>query len=417
MKFDEKTFSSLRIKNYRLYFIGQAISLTGTRMQLICQSWLVLSITKSGTALGVTVALQWLPILLFGAWGGVIVDRFSKRKILYFTQLASGIIALILGALVISGWVNIWMVYGLAFALGLVNVIDGPAGQTFVTEMVGKKDLSNAIALNAVETSIARVLGPALAGILIVFIGLGFCFLVNALSYLAVVLALFMMNAKELYHTPLIEKARGQLREGLKYAISSPIIRDVLLMGAIVGALACEFSVSLPLLAQFTFNGDAGTYSILVFAMGVGSMIGGLIMAGRRRTAPFAIVIVSFLFGLSILLTSVIPTLFLTVLLLVVVGFFHIYFASLGNIILQLESVPNMRGRVMALWLVAYSGSVLIGGPIVGWVGQYAGPRWSLALGGSAAVIAAIVGARSLKKEKPINIPESVEIENAKERI
>ena len=400
MKFGQRTFSALSVRNYRLYFIGQTISMSGTRMQFVCQSWLVLLITKSAIALGLTAALQWLPILVFGAWGGVFVDRFSKRKILCFTQLASGILALILGIVVIFGWVKIWMVYVLAVALGLVNVIDGPAGQTFVVEMVNKEKLSNAIALNSIETNIARVLGPALAGFLIVYVGLGFCFLINAFSYVAVAIAILMMRANELYISPLVRTAKGQLQEGLKYAKSSPVIRDVLLMGAIVGALACEFAVSLPLLAKFTFNGDAGTYAILVSAMGAGSIIGGLVLAGRRKINTYVFSIITFLFGFFILLAAAMPTLFLTILLLTVVGFFHIYFSSLGNIILQLESDPKMRGRIMALWLVAYSGSVLIGAPIVGWICQYSGPRWGLAFGGFAAIIAAGIGLKNLKAAK-----------------
>ncbi len=400
MKFGQRAFSALGVRNYRLYFIGQAISMSGTRMQFICQSWLVLLITKSAIALGLTAALQWLPILVFGAWGGVLVDRFPKKKILFFTQLASGILALILGIVVIFGWVKIWMVYVLAIALGLVNVIDGPAGQTFIVEMVNKEKLSNAIALNSIETNIARVLGPALAGFLIVYVGLGFCFLINAFSYVAVAIAISMMRANELYFSPLVRTAKGQLKEGLRYAKSSPLIRNVLLMGAIVGALACEFAVSLPLLAKFTFNGDAGKYAILVSAMGAGSIIGGLVLAGRRKIDIHGFAIITFLFGFFILLTAVAPTLFLTILLLTAVGFFHIYFSSLGNIILQIESNPDLRGRVIALWLVAYSGSVLIGAPIVGWISQYSGPRWGLAFGGFAAIIAAGIGFKNFKNAK-----------------
>lgn len=394
-----KIFSPLKIRNYRLYFLGQGISQSGTRMQLVAQSWLVFSTTGSGFALGLLAAFQFLPILLFGAWGGVIADRFSKRKILYCTQLLSGALALTLALLVISGWIEIWMVYILALALGLVNVIDSPTEHTFVVEMVREKELPGAIALNAIETNFARVLGPAFAGFLIVYFSLGVCFLINAFSYVAVLIVLFMMDTKELYCAPLIKATKGKLWEGIKYIKSSLLMKDILFMSLIVGSLACEFAVSLPLLAQFTFNGNAGTYSILLSAMGVGSLIGGLFMAAHRKTTFNVFVSVTFLFGLFILATAISSILLLAIFLLVIVGFFHIYFSSLGNTILQLKSVPEMRGRVTAIWIVAYSGSVLIGGPIIGWVCQYAGPRWGLALGGLATLLAAGIGARNLKKK------------------
>jgi MFS family permease len=399
-----KTFASLKIRNYRLYFIGQAISLSGTWMQTIGQTWLVLQITKSGTALGLAAALQFLPVLFLGPWGGLIADRFSKRKILYFTQTAAGILALILGLLVIFGHVQVWMVYILAFALGMVSVVDNPARQTFVHEMVDEKHLPNAIALNTIEINIARVVGPALAGILIVSAGIGTCFIINAISYIAVIVALYMMREKDLHVSALVEKAKGQLKEGFKYVMSSPVIRDTLIMMAIIGTLTYEFTVSLPLLAQFAFHGNAGTYATLTSAMGVGSIIGGFIIASRRKTTPRTLVFVAFLFGLFVLGASFAPTLALAIALLVAVGFFSVYFTSLGNITLQLESAPEMRGRVMALWSVAFLGSTPIGGPIVGWVGEYAGSRWALALGGFAAVFAAFVGARNLRKQRQANL-------------
>ena len=289
MGLGKKTFSSLKIRNYRLYFVGQAISLSGTWMQTIGQSWLVLQLTHSGTALGFVVALQFLPILFLGPWGGLIADRFPKRKILYFTQSISGVLALILGILVITGSVKVWMVYILALLLGLVNVFDNPTRQTFVIEMVDKKKLQNAIALNTFEINVARVVGPALAGALIVSAGLGMCFIINAISYIAVIIALHMMNDKELYRSPLVEKAKGQLMEGFRYVRSNPIILNTLIMMAIIGTLTYEFNVSLPLFAEFTFHGNAGTYAMLTSALGVGSIIGGLFLAGRRKKIEYKI--------------------------------------------------------------------------------------------------------------------------------
>lgn len=381
-------------------------------MQIIGQSWLVLQLTGSGTALGMVTAFQFLPVLFLGPWGGLIADRFPKKKILYFTQVASLILALILGVIVISGLVKIWMVYVLAILLGFVSVIEGPARQTFISEMVSEKDLSNAITLNSTEINMARVIGPALAGILIVFVGIGLCFIVNALTYIAVIVALFLMNEEELNSSPLIRKAKGQLIEGFKYVMSSPVIRNTLIMIAIIGTLTYEFSVSIALLAESAFHGDAGTFGLLTSAMGVGSIVGGLVVANLRKTTPRTLVVVAFFFGVFIFAAAMAPVLWMAVFLLVISGFFSIYFTSLGNTTLQLESIPQMRGRVMALWAVVFLGSAPIGGPIVGWIGEYAGPRWSLAVGGVAAIVAAGIGAVNLKKQA-IKIPKTAEIKIA----
>ena len=400
-----RTFFSLGIWNFRLYFIGQAISLSGTWMQTIGQSWLVLQITGSGTALGFVTALQFLPILVFGPWGGVIADRFSKRTILYCTQCAAGVLALVLGVLVATGWVRLWMVAILAVCLGLVNAVDNPTRQTFVLEMVGKEQIQNAVPLNSVLVNLARVLGPALAGALIATVGLAACFFVNAASYIAVLIALWMMRAEQLHSAPLVARASGQLREAFRYVRSTPILRNVLLMMAIIGTLSYEFQVILPLFAQFTLGGGAGAYAALTAAMGVGSVIGGLYTASRRKVVPAMLIRAAFLFGVVILAAAIAPNLAFAMAALVLVGIFSINFLSLGNTILQLESVPEMRGRVMALWAVAFLGSTPIGGPIVGWIGEHAGPRWGLGLGGLAALIAGTLGFRSLGLAPAPNAP------------
>ncbi|MCX6542987.1 MAG: MFS transporter [Acidobacteria bacterium] len=387
-----RTFFSLGISNFRLYFIGQAVSLSGTWMQMIGQSWLVLQITGSGTALGLVTALQFLPILVLGPWGGVIADRFPKRTILYYTQFAAGVLALVLGVLVETGSVRLWMVGGLAACLGLVNTVDNPTRQTFVFEMVGKEQIQNAVSLNSVLVNLARVAGPAMAGILIANVGLAFCFFVNAASYIAVLIALRMMNAGQLHPAPLVARASGQLGDALRYVRSTPVLQNALLMMAIIGTLAYEFQVVLPLFAQFTLGGGAGTYAALTAAMGVGSVIGGLYAASRQSVVPGMLVRAAFLFGIVILAAAVAPTLPFAVAALVLVGVFSINFLSLGNTILQLESAPEMRGRVMALWVVAFLGSTPIGGPIVGWIGEYVGPRWALGVGGLAALTAGTLG-------------------------
>jgi MFS family permease len=380
-QFSRETFSSLHVRNFRLYYIGQIISTSGTFMQSIAQSWLVLKLTNSGTALGLTTALQYVPILILGPYGGVIADRFSKRKILYFTQSISGVLALILGILVATNLVTVWMVYILAFCLGMTNVFDNPSRQTFYIEMVGPDLLRNAVTLYSTLVNLARIIGPAIAAALIAFFGLAPCFIINGISYFAVVIMLGMMRTSELLVTPPLPNARGQLLEGFKYVLSTPVIGASLLMMALIGTLTFEFQVSLPLIAQFTFKGDASSYAFLSAAMGFGAAAGGIFFASRKGIVPYRLVGAALLFGLMVL-----------------VGISSINFSSLGNSLLQLESSPQMRGRVMSFWSVAFLGTTTFGGPIVGWVAETAGARWGLALGGLAAVAAAALGAVTLRK-------------------
>jgi MFS family permease len=395
-----QTLSSLKIRNFRLYIIGQFISSTGTWMQSIGQAWLVLKLTNSGTALGFVIALQCLPILIIGPWGGVITDRFLKRNLLFITQSLAGILALILGILVLTNSVQIWMIYLLALGLGLVNAIDNPARQTFIPEMVDKENLMNAVSLNSIQTNLSRVIGPAIAAVLIASFGLALLFFCNALSYIAVIITLFMMNIEKLNIEPAINKIKGQMIEGVRYIKSSPIILYTLLMMAIIGTFTYEFSVSLPLFAKFTWDGTATTYALLSAALGLGSVLGGINTANRKKINFKILTQNAFLFGLSVFIFALAPTFVLALLFLVFVGFFSINFLSLANVILQTESIPQMRGRVMSFWAVAFLGSTPIGGPIIGWVGEYAGPRFGLILGGIAALAASGIGLVVLKKIK-----------------
>lgn len=390
--FGQRTFISLSIRNYRLYAIGQGISLSGTWMQSVAQGLLVLHLTGSGTALGLVTALQSIPVLLLGAWGGVIADRFPKRKILYATQTSAGILGLTVGFLVTSGLIQLWMVYVTSIILGFIKVFDNPTRQTFVREMVGPERLTNAVSLNSTEMNLARVIGPTLAGILVATVGLGPCFLVDGLSYGVVVVMLAKMRSSELLPAPRVAAKKGQLIEGLKYVKSSPVLSNVLLMMAIVGMLTYEFSVVLPLLAEFTFKSGASGYAALTAAMGLGAVIGGLYTASRKRGTSRQLALSSFLFGASVLLAAASPALAVAVAAMVVVGFFSINFTALGNVTLQLESSPQMQGRVMALWTVAFLGTTPIGGPLMGWIGEHAGARWALTIGGLAAVFAAGLG-------------------------
>lgn len=393
-----RIFSSLRVANYRLYFIGQVISLSGTWMQRVAQSWLVLELTGSGTALGVVSALQFLPLLLLGPLGGVLADRYEKRRVLFATQAIPAVLAGILGLLVATDVVTVWMVYLLAVALGFVQVVDNPTRQTFIHEMVGADELTNAVSLNAVVVNVARVIGPSFAGALIVTIGLAPCFFINGLSYGAVLIALALMNPARLLRAPAQAKRRGQLREGLRYVRNTPEVLVPLLMLATVGTLAYEFQVVMPLLAKFTFGGDAGTYATMSALMGIGAVAGGLATAAGGRRPATSLAWTAIVFGSIQLLTSMAPTLAISYAIMVVLGAASIRFLALGNATLQLAADPAMRGRVMALWAVAFLGSTPVGGPIVGWVGEHLGPRIALGLGGVATLASGILAYRALAR-------------------
>jgi MFS family permease len=407
-RFSRNTFSSLRVRNYRLYYLGQIVSTSGTFMQSIAQSWLVLKLSSSGIALGVVTALQYLPILFLAPYGGVIADRFSKRKILYFTQSISGLLAIFLWALVATDLVKLWMVFVLAFFLGVTSAFDNPARQSFVVELVGEDELKNAVTLYSTLVNLARIIGPAIAGVLISTVGLALCFLLNGLSYGAVVIMLFLIHAGELKIAPPPARAKGQLLEGFRYMLANPVLKNILLMLVIIGTLTFEFQVSLPLIAKFTFNGDASSYASLSMAMGIGAVAGGLFIAGQRKFSPLSLVRAALFFGLAVLAASMMPSLSLTILVMVLVGVSSIAFTSLGNSILQLESSPQMRGRVMSFWAIAFLGSSTIGGPIVGWFAEYFGPRWGLAIGGIAGVVAAGLGWRALRN-RPTNPKITIE--------
>ena len=394
-----RTFAALSVRNYRLWVIGQGISLSGTWMQTVAQGLLVLHLTGSGTALGLITAVQALPVLLLGPWGGVIADRFPKRTILYTTQAVAGILALMLGGLVATGAIRIWMVYVLALGLGLIKAVDTPTRQTFVLEMVGRETLVNAVSLNSTQVNLARVIGPAIAGVLIATVGIAACFIVNGVSYFAVLAVLVAMRARDLHPAPLASRIRGQLGAGFRYVRSSPVLLTILMMMAVIGMFTYEFTVSLPLLAQRAFRDGTNAYAAMTAAMGLGAVVGGLYTASRAPDSPQRVSRAALFFGLAVLLTAVAPTLPLALIALLLVGFCSIRFTALANTALQLESAPEMRGRVMALWTMAFLGSTPIGGPVIGWIGDTSGPRWALALGGGAALVAAGLGTRALQKD------------------
>jgi MFS family permease len=379
-----RTFASLHNRNFRIFFTAQIISVTGTWMQSIAQMWLVLHLTGSGVALGITAALQFTPILLFGTWGGLLADRVDKRKLLMVTQAAAGVVALVLAGLTLGGVVQLWMVYALAFCLGMVNVFDNPARQSFVTEMVGKDQISNAVGLNSAVFTLARVIGPAVAGVLIALVGTGWCFLYNGVSYFPVVLALLLMRPSELHRGVPAMRARGQIRAGIRYAWNRPELRLPLLLMLVVGTLAFNFSVLMPLMARYVFNSGAGTFGLLMSVMGVGAFAGALVSANRARPSHRLLAFAGVAFGGLLIGAALAPTLPIELLVLLPMGAAMITFQATANSLLQLNSDPAFRGRVMALYVMVFLGTTPIGGPIVGWIAQQFGARMGLGIGGLA---------------------------------
>jgi len=384
------TFRSLRGRNYRLYFFGQIVSTTGTWMQAVAQVWLVLSLTHSGLALGITTGFQFLPILFLGPLGGLVADRFDKRKVLIITQAADAFLALTIGVLTLAGVIELWMVFALALGLGLVTVVDNPTRQSFVAEMVGASDLQNGISLNSAVFTFTRILGPAIAGALILTVGLAACFLLNALSFLAVIGGLVAMRPSELQRDARPARMKGQVREGLRYVWTTPRLRWPLVLMAIVYTLSFNFSVLLPLLARFSFGGGAALYAQFLSAMGAGSLVGALVMATRRRPSPQVLAWSAAGMGTAMVAAGVAPTVGAAFAVMAVIGFASMVFMATGNSMMQVASAPSMRGRVMAVYAMVFLGSTPIGGPLMGWLSEWAGPRIALAIGGAVAVASAL---------------------------
>jgi MFS family permease len=388
-----RTFASLRTPNYRRFFVGQALSLSGTWMQSVALAWLVLELTGSATWIGVAIALQTLPILLLGPYGGVVVDRVDKRRLLVGTQAVAAAQALLLGALTVVGAVTLAWVLALSLVLGLVNAVDNPARQAFVREMVRGDDVRNAVAVN-----VARAVGPAVAGVLIATAGTGTCFLVNAASFAAVIVAYLRMDPAALTRSAPTPRAPRQLRDGFAYVRRTQQLLVPLLMMALVGTFTYEFQVSLPALATQTFGTGPVGLGWITASMGAGAVVGGLAVAGRHRTGTSVMVSAAAAFGASVLLVSLAPTVQAAAAALVVVGAASVWFLSVGNATLQMTAAPEMRGRVMALWAVAFLGTTPLGGPLIGYLAEHAGARWALALGAGAALVAAGLGAVALRR-------------------
>jgi MFS family permease len=400
-----RTFASLAVPNYRRYFGGQVISITGNWMQTVAEMWLVVKLTNSGVAVGLVAALQFLPMMLLGAFGGVLADRISKRRLLVVTQSLMALPALTLWLLTLTGAVDVWMVYLLVLLRGTVLAADNPARQSFVMEIVGPEHTVNAVALNSVIIHTSRILGPAAAGAVIALVGVGPCFLINALSFVAMIVALRGMDPRLLYTPAPAPRARGDLRNALRYVAATPALRIPLGMMVLVGTLSFNFQVLLPLLARFTWHGDATTYALLTTTMGVGSVAGALAAGARGRVSGALLVGAAAAFGVIELLAAAAPSLSVMVALLVPLGAVTVTFAASVNSALQLAVDPLMRGRVMALYSVVFLGSTPIGAPLVGWLAEVAGPRAGLVLGGVAALVAA--AAARVAFARAAHMPES----------
>lgn len=391
-----RTFASLQVRNYRRFFAGQVVSWTGTWVQWVAQAWLVLELTGSGVGLGLVTAAQWLPVLVLGAWAGVVADRFDKRHLLIATNSTAALFSLILGLATVTEIVTLPVVIAIALLLGVVTAIDNPARQTFTMEMVGRARLTNAVSLNTATFTTARVLGPAAAGLLIHQVGIGECFLLNAISFAPITAVLLTMDTAALRPSERVEQGPKQVREGLRYVASVPMLRTLLTIMAVVGTLQYNFQVILPLLARQTFAGDARTLGLLGAVLGIGMFAGSLGNAAFGRAAKRSLLAAGFTLGAMTLLVAASPSVAVAALLMLPLGAASMAFLATINSTLQLTSSDAMRGRVMALYFVLFLGSTPIGAPLVGWVAETFDPRAALALGGVATIAACTFGLRRL---------------------
>ena len=390
--FTGATFASLRVRNFRLFFIGQGISQVGTWLNMIAQTLLVLRLTDSGIALGLLTATQFGPVLLFGAWAGLIADRSDKRRLLVHLQSLSVVQGVAMAALATMGSPPLVGIYLLAFASGLVTAFDNPARRSFVVEMVPEDQVTNAVSLNSALMTGARGVGPAVAGLLVVTLGFAWTFLLGGLSRFAVIRGLTLMRSEELRPAPLLERAKGQIREGLRYTASVPKLWLPLVMVAIVGTLAFNFQVVFPLFVRDDLGQSPSAFTLLYSVVSLGSFIGALAVARRSSTTVRFVAASSIAFGLAMALLAVAPSSGVAYVIGPLIGVSSIAFMTSSTALVQVEAIPEMRGRVLALQAMVFLGSTPIGGPIVGWVAEEFGARWSIGLGAAACLVAGAWG-------------------------
>ncbi|WNO73899.1 MFS transporter [Streptomyces sp. AM8-1-1] len=383
-------FSSLKIRNYRLFAIGQVVSNTGTWMQRIAQDWLVLTLTGSASAVGITIALQFLPMLLFGLYGGVLADRLPKRGLLLATQSAMGATGAALAVLTLSGHVEVWHVYLTAFLLGMVTVVDNPARQSFVSEMVGPDQLGNAVSLNSANFQSARLVGPAVAGVLITAVGSGYAFLFNGLSFLAPIAGLLLMRNSELHKVERAPRGKGQLREGLRYVSTHPeLIWPIVLVG-FIGTFGFNFPIWLSAFVDDVYHSGAGTYGLLNTLMAAGSLAGALLAARRGTSRLRFLVGAAVMFGLLETVAAFAPGFWIFALMMVPIGMAGLTVNVTANSSVQMATEPAMRGRVMSLFMMVFVGGTPLGAPVFGWITDTYGPRIGFAAGGVISLLAAL---------------------------
>ena len=395
-------FRSLRVFNYRLWFAGALVSNTGAWMQRTAQDWIVLTelTDKDAAALGITMALQFGPLLLLMPVAGLMADRFDRRHILMWTQGVQCVLAFGLGVLVLSGHVELWHVYAFALLLGVATAIDVPARQSFVSELVTDRDISNAVALNSTSFQSARLIGPAVAGVLIAWIGSGPVFIVNGISFVGVILSLLFIRKSQLVATPRLAKAKGQIRDGLRYVRSRKDILIVLVMVFLVGTFGFNFPIFISTMSTVEFGKGSAEFGLLSSVMAAGAVVGSLLAARRERVRLVVVVIASAAFGLVCIVAALSPTYLFFAVTLVLIGAVSLTMMNTANAYVQTTTAPEMRGRVMALYMAIFAGGTPIGAPIVGLVANVWGPRWSLAIGAASGILAALIAVVWLARNK-----------------
>jgi MFS family permease len=384
--------AALSVPNFRRYVSGQAISIIGTWVETVAQGLLVLRLTHSGVLLGLTTAARYAPVLLLSPYAGLLVDRLSKRRVLLVTQLGLCLVSFLLGLAVLTNGIRLWQVFVLGIAFGTFSAVDNPARQAFVSEVVGPALVRNAVTFNSTLVNVARVLGPTIAALVVDSVGIGWCFVINAVSFLAVIASLLTLNRSTLHPIIPIPKARGELRDGFHYALGIPDIIRPLLMMAAIGIFAFEFEVSFPLLAHDTFHGGADAYGWLLGAFGAGAVAGGLYALGNGKTGVVRLGQIALGYAGAMALLAIAPTLWTAVGAAILVGVATILFLTTGNSTVQLSSDSHYRGRVMALWSLSLIGSTAIGAPIIGAVSEVLDPRAAIGVGALVCVIASVFG-------------------------
>jgi MFS family permease len=398
---------SLRIRNYRLFFFGQLISLTGSWAQQIAQDWLVLRLTNSGTALGIVTALQFVPALLLSLYGGALADRGDKRRLMLATQSGLALTALTLGLLDVTGAVRIWQVMLLAAALGVFSALDAPIRQSFVVEMVGPAELANAVALNSTTFNLARIVGPAVSGVVIAAFGTSWAFLGNAASSIAVLTGLALMRTAELFPAPPVDRAPGQYRAAVRYVRRrSDLLLPMLLM-LVLGTFGYNYQITIALIAKQVFHRGAETFGLLSASLALGA-VGGALTASLRRRRPSRLFLLAAAaaFSLTELLAGVMPSFGLTALALIPAGFAMITMGQAANATIQMGVQPTMRGRVMGLYVLCFMGGMPVGAPVVGWTAEVFGPRWGMLGGGLICLIATVLIAGLLARRRRLGLAE-----------